>query len=302
MKDSLIKSTTKRYRAERRIGLWFTLPALITMAATVLYPIIWSFKISLFESKGMMTSGPFVGLENYIYVLKSKLFQEALWQTIGFVAATIFIELVLGFAIALVLNRNLPGSKLFRILFTLPLMISMIVAGLQWRWLFADQYGVINNIIGSFGIEGPLWLGSVWGARASVLLANVWLAAPFSILVLLAALAALSDDLYEAARLDGANSFQMFWRITLPLLKPTILLILVLRLSDSFRLFDLVYIMTNGGPGGSTEVLSTFIYKNTFTNLNFGTGAAASFLVMILIMVICFILFKILRPKEVPNK
>lgn len=298
MAVSTAKAARMHGRSRRRAGIWFTLPALVVMAATVLYPIIWSLKISVFRSQGVMSSGPFVGLDNYVKVLKSNQFQDALFNTTGFVVTTILAELIIGFAVALVLNRGLPGTKFFRVLFTLPLMIAPIVAGLQWRWLFADQYGAINQVLALFGVNGPLWLGSVWGAREAVLIANIWLASPFVILILLAAMSSLSEDLYEAARLDGANAFQIFRKITLPLLKPAILMILVVRISDAFRVFDLVYILTNGGPGGSTEVLSSYIYKSTFTSLNFGTGAAASFLVMILIMLVSFVLFKILRPKE----
>lgn len=298
MAVSMVKKTGRHDKSRRIAGIILTLPALIVMAATVLYPILWSFKISLFESEGMMSSGSFVGLGNYIKVLQSSQFQNTLWNTLGFVLTTIIVELIVGFAVALVLNRSLPGTKFFRIIFTLPLMIAPVVSGLQWRWLFADQYGVVNHVLGLLGIDGPLWLGSVWGAKTAVLIANVWLATPFVILILLAAMASLSEDLYEAARLDGASAVQIFWRITLPLLKPAILMILVVRLSDAFRVFDIVYILTQGGPGGSTEVLSTYIYKNTFTGLHFGQGSAASFLVMLMIMAVSFGLFRILRPKE----
>ncbi|WP_424769401.1 carbohydrate ABC transporter permease [Paenibacillus sp. sgz302251] len=298
MSVSAMKKTGKYDRSRRISGIMLTLPALLVMAATVLYPILWSLKISVFESEGIMSTGSFVGLENYWTVLNSSQFQKALVNTLGFVSATIIVELFIGFVIALVLNKSLPGTKFFRVIFTLPLMIAPVVSGLQWRWLFADQYGVVNAVLKLVGIDGPLWLGTVWGARSAVLIANVWLATPFVILILLAAMSSLSEDLYEAARLDGANAFQIFRLITLPLLKPAILMILVVRLSDAFRVFDIVYILTQSGPGGSTEVLSTYIYKNTFTGMHFGQGSAASFLVMILIMIISFVLFRVLRPKE----
>ncbi|PZE22838.1 carbohydrate ABC transporter permease [Paenibacillus xerothermodurans] len=298
MAVSAMRKVRTHDRSRRVAGIVLTLPALLIMAATVLYPILWSLKISLYKSEGMMSSGSFVGFDNYAKVLQSSQFQSALWNTLGFVAATIIMELIIGFAVALVLNRSLPGTALFRVIFTLPLMIAPVVSGLQWRWLFADQYGVVNYVLGLVGIDGPLWMGSVWGARAAVLIANIWLATPFVILILLAAMSSLSEDLYEAARLDGANAVQIFHSITLPLLKPALLMILVVRLSDAFRVFDIVYILTQSGPGGATEVLSTYIYKNTFTGLHFGQGAAASFVVMLLIMLVSFGLFRILRPKE----
>ncbi|NHN34977.1 carbohydrate ABC transporter permease [Paenibacillus agricola] len=298
MAESVMNKGGKHNRSRRIAGILLTLPALIVMGATVLYPILWSLKISLYQSEGMMSSGSFVGLGNYVKVLQSTQFQDALWNTLGFVATTIIIELIIGFTVALVLNRSLPGTTFFRVIFTLPLMIAPIVSGLQWRWLFADQYGVVNYVLNLVGIKAPLWMGSVWGAKTAVLIANVWLATPFVILILLAALSSLSEDLYEAARLDGANPLQIFLNITLPLLKPAILMILVIRLSDAFRVFDIVYILTQSGPGGATEVLSTYIYKSTFTGLHFGHGAAASFLVMLMIMVVSFVLFRVLRPKE----
>ncbi|EXX84952.1 ABC transporter permease [Paenibacillus darwinianus] len=298
MSVSAKKRNGKHDRSRRTAGILLTLPALLVMAATVLYPILSSFKLSIYESQGMMSTGAFVGLDNYWKVLQSSQFQSSLRNTFGFVSVTIIVELIIGFAVALVLNRSLPGTKFFRIIFTLPLMIAPVVSGLQWRWLFADQYGVVNALLELVGIDGPLWLGTVWGARTAVLIANVWLATPFVILILLAAMSSLSEDLYEAARLDGANAFQTFRTITLPLLKPAILMILVVRLSDAFRVFDIVYILTQSGPGGSTEVLSTYIYKNTFTGLQFGQGSAASFLVMLLIMIVSFVLFRLLRPRE----
>jgi len=212
--------------------------------------------------------------------------------------ATIIIELIIGFAVAIVLNQVLPGSKVFRVIFTLPLMIAPVVSGLQWRWLFADQYGVINYILSTIGLKGPLWLATPWGAKASILISDVWLATPFVILILLAAMSSLPEEFYEAAQLDGARSDQIFRYITLPLLRPALLLILVIRLSDAFRVFDIVYIITQGGPGGATEVLSTYIYKDTFTNLNFGVGSAASFIVMIIIAIVSYSCVRLLRPRE----
>lgn len=292
------KKKVRRY-SKGRSGFFLTLPSLIVMGAIMYFPILWSLRISLYSSDSIITGTPkFVGFSNYINVKNSDRFQSALWQTASFVAVTIIIELIIGFAVALVLNRGLPRTRIYRILFSLPLMVAPVVSGLQWRWLFADQYGLVNYILSKFGIEGPLWLANPWGARSAVLIANVWLATPFVILVLLAALSSLPEELFEAARIDGANGIQIFRSITLPLLRPALLLILVIRLSDAFRVFDVVYILTFGGPGGATEVLSSYIYKLTFTSLRFGEGAAASFFVLIIISAVSYAFFKLLRPKE----
>lgn len=283
--------------SRERKGLFLTLPTLIIMTITVFLPILWSLRLSFSKTNIKMSDMSFVGFKNYINVLQSNDFLNVLLQTFGFVMTTLFFEFLIGFAVAIVLNRSLPGTNLFKLLFTLPLIMAPVVSGLQWRWLFADQYGAINNILSFVGIKGPLWMVDPWAARGAVLLSNLWLAAPFVILVLLAAMSSLPEELYEAAKIDGAKSYQVFRYITLPLLKPAILLILVVRLADAFRVFDIVYILTQGGPGGSTEVLSTYIYKEIFTKLNFSEGAAASFIVMLIISIVSYFSFRLLRPK-----
>jgi multiple sugar transport system permease protein len=285
-------------RSDGRKGFFLTLPTLVIMAITVFYPIFWSLKLSFSSTNLKMTEFEFIGLKNYTEVLQSKEFINVLLQTTGFVITTIILELIVGFIVAIALNRALPGTNLFKLIFTLPLMIAPVVSGLQWRWLFADQYGPINYILSIFGMEGPLWLVDPWAARAAVLISNLWLATPFVILVLIAAMASLPEELFEAAKIDGAKSYQIFRYIMLPLLKPAILLILVVRLADAFRVFDIVYIITQGGPGNATDVLSSYIYKEIFTKMNFSEGAAASFIVMIIVAVISFVSFRLLRPKE----
>ncbi|MCJ7840696.1 sugar ABC transporter permease [Lederbergia sp. NSJ-179] len=293
----MANSKLKVGASRERKGLFLTLPTLVIMAITVFLPILWSLRLSFSKTNIKMTDMSFVGFKNYIHVLQSNDFLNVLLQTFGFVITTLFFEFVIGFVVAIVLNRSLPGTNLFKLLFTLPLIMAPVVSGLQWRWLFADQYGAINNILSLVGIKGPLWMVDPWAAKGAVLISNLWLAAPFVILVLLAAMSSLPEELYEAAKIDGAKSYQVFRYITLPLLKPAILLILVVRLADAFRVFDIVYILTQGGPGGSTEVLSTYIYKEVFTKLNFSEGAAASFIVMLIISIVSYFSFRLLRPK-----
>lgn len=293
----MANSKLKVGASRERKGLFLTLPTLVIMAITVFLPILWSLRLSFSKTNIKMTDMSFVGFKNYIHVLQSNDFLNVLLQTFGFVITTLFFEFVIGFVVAIVLNRSLPGTNLFKLLFTLPLIMAPVVSGLQWRWLFADQYGAINNILSLVGIKGPLWMVDPWAAKGAVLISNLWLAAPFVILVLLAAMSSLPEELYEAAKIDGAKSYQVFRYITLPLLKPAILLILVVRLADAFRVFDIVYILTQGGPGGSTEVLSTYIYKEIFTKLNFSEGAAASFIVMLIISIVSYFSFRLLRPK-----
>lgn len=280
-------------------GLFMTLPAIIVMLVTVLYPIGWSLALS-FSDSGSVFSGhfDFIGLDNYIQVIQSPAFQNAFGNTLKFVACTIIWEMVVGFLVALTVNSQPPGHKVFNLLFTLPLMMAALVAALQWRWMLTDQYGVVNNILSFFGIKGPTWFARPDAAFWAIIICNLWLAVPFCILNLVSGLLTIPESLYEAGKLDGANMFQTFWYITLPQLKSTVLTILVIRLADAFRVFDSIYILTSGGPGNATEVISTYVYTTSFTKLEFGRGAAASFLELIVVGSVCLALFRLMGNSE----
>jgi multiple sugar transport system permease protein len=284
----------------QRIGLLFTLPAIITVALVIGYPLLWAANLSFQSEDAIAPQGDphYVGLDNYAAMLGSSDFRAAMFQTGGFVITTISLELLIGFPIALLLSRRLRGIGIFKLIVTLPLLMAPSVAGLLFRFLFADQYGAINHLLSMVGIEGPLWVADPWAARAAILIANLWLATPFVILVLLAGMASLPEEPFEAARVDGATGRQLLRYIMLPLLRPAILVILVVRLTDAFRIFDLVYILTGGGPGDFTQVASTFIYRETFVRLHFPQAAAASFLLVGLVVLLSVLLFRVLRTRQ----
>lgn len=249
----------------------------------MLYPIGWTVWLSLNGANTALRGGvDFVGLANYVRIAQIIDFRAALSQTLGIVAASFVLEAVLGLAIALALHRSLAGTPVFRAVVALPLMVAPVVGALAWRFMFADGYGMIDTIAQQFCYEGPLWFANVWLARAAVVIANLWLALPFTVLVLLAGLTALPTDPIEAARVDGASSWQILTRVMLPLLRPVIAVIIVIRLADAFRIFDVVYVLTGGGPANRTDVLSTFIYRQMFTVFDFAGGAAASVLLVII--------------------
>ena len=284
----------------QRIGLLFTAPAIVVVAVVIGLPLLWAANLSLLSADALAPRGDphYVGLDNYVAMLATRDFREAMIQTTGFVATTLTLELLIGFPIALLLNRTLPGIGIFKVIVALPLLLAPSVAGLLFRFLFADQYGAINHVLSLVGIEGPLWVANPWAARAAILIANLWLATPFVVLVLLAGLASLPADPFEAARVDGARGWQLVRYITLPLLRPAILVILVVRLTDAFRIFDLVYILTGGGPGNFTDVASTFIYRETFVRVHFPQAAAASFLLVGFVALLSTILFRLLRTQR----
>jgi multiple sugar transport system permease protein len=230
-----------------------------------------------------LTGAPdFVGLDNYLRIAANSDFLAALAQTLGIVAASFVLEAAFGLAAALALHRGLAGTRVFRAVVALPLMVAPVVGALAWRFMFADGYGMIDTLMQELGHEGPRWFADVWLARATIVIANLWLALPFTVLMLLAGLTALPAEQLEAARVDGASAWQMLTRVTLPLLKPVIAVILVIRIADAFRIFDVVYVLTGGGPANRTDVLSTFIYRQMFTAFDFGGGAAASVLLVLI--------------------
>ena len=270
--------------ARRRafVGLALTVPALAALALTLLYPIGWTVWLSLNSNKTALRGTPdFVGLHNYIRIALNQDFQNALVQTIGLTAVSFFLEAVIGLTVALALDRGLGGTKIFRAIVVLPLMVAPVVGALAWRFMFAAGYGLINSLAHMFGGAGPLWFSNIWLARTAVVIANLWLALPFDILVLLAGLANLPQEPLEAARVDGASPTQILFRIILPILKPVIAVILVIRIADAFRIFDVVYVLTGGGPANKTDVLSTFIYRQMFSVFDFSGGAAAAVLLVL---------------------
>ena len=300
-RDSGVHISPRANAADRRrvlAGLGLTVPALIALGLTMVYPVLWTIWLSLNGPNTAMRGTPdFRGLSNYARIAGSNEFQQALWQTIGLVAASFVLEAVIGLAVALAIHRGLRGSRIFRTIVALPLMVAPVVGALAWRFIFVDGYGMIDSIMGLFDADGPLWFADIWLARLSVVIANLWMALPFDILVLLAGLASLPTDPIEAAQVDGASPRQILFTIVLPLLKPVIAVILVVRLADAFRIFDVVYVLTGNGPANSTDVLSTFIYRQMFTVLDFPGGAAAAVLLVLITAILSLLAVLLLRPR-----
>jgi multiple sugar transport system permease protein len=284
-----------------RTGILLTAPAILALGITVVYPLIWTVSLSLQKfSLGVNAAPPtFAGLDNYLRVLRSPAFRQALLQTLGYVAVTLAVELALALPIAVILQRETRGRRRLRLVIAVPLMIAPVVASLAFKFLFSDGYGLVNRGLDLIGVGGVSWFANVWLARGTVLVTNLWLALPFVVLVLLAGLSSISDDLKQAARMDGATSWQIFTRITVPLLKPAILIILVIRLADAFRTFDAVYVLTGGGPANSTEVMSSYLYKLMFNNADFAGGAAATVIFVLIIAASAGAIFFALRDKAV---
>ncbi|MDX2242542.1 MAG: sugar ABC transporter permease [Leptolyngbyaceae cyanobacterium bins.302] len=280
-------------RAREQRTAWILLfPSLLLLLLVFAYPILRAFWLSLFDkSLGTQLQPVFSGLDNYVRMAGDGRFWQSFWTTIMFTGASVVLELILGMGIALVLHQKFFGRSLVRTSALVPWALPTALIGLAWAWIFNDQYGVVNDILQRAGVidTGINWLGEPTLALIAVIIADVWKTTPFISILLLAGLQSISDDLYEAHSLDGANAWQSFWRITVPLLMPQILIAVLFRFAQAFGIFDLIAVMTGGGPGGATEVVSLYIYSTVMRYLDFGYGAAlvvVTFLLLVLAVAI----------------
>ncbi|MGB9780348.1 MAG: carbohydrate ABC transporter permease [Caldanaerobacter sp.] len=284
----------KIYLNEQLLGYFLVSPALTCIVLVALYPVLNTFKLSLYNMQlqliGLMH---FVGLQNYISLFHDSRFWSATFNTIVFTIVSVSLELILGMIMALLMNKSFRGTGLVRAAVLIPWAIPTVVSALMWKFIYNDQFGILNDILMKMGLidHYKAWLGTPSLALGAAIFADVWKTAPFMGLLLLAGLQNIPNELYEAATVDGAGSIRQFFTITLPLLKSTILVALIFRTLDAFRVFDLIFVLTGGGPGNSTEVLSIYAYKTLFRNLDFGMGSAIA--VIIFIFVFIFAMFYI---------
>jgi multiple sugar transport system permease protein len=262
-------------------------PALVLLALVFIYPIVRAFWLSLFtQNLGTELQPVFAGLGNFGRMVGDGRFWQSFGNTTLFTVVSVAIEMVLGMGVALVLHQSFRGRGVVRAIALLPWALPTAVMALAWAWIFNDQYGVLNDLLMRLGlIQQPInWLGEPNLAIAALIAADVWKTTPFISIILLAGLQSISQDLYEAHAIDGATPWQSFRQITLPLLMPQLLIALLFRLAQAFGIFDLVQVMTGGGPAGATETVSLYIYSTIMRYLDFGYGAAlvvATFLVLI---------------------
>lgn len=257
------------------------------------YPIGRSLWLSFFDQNLATGLEPvFAGLNNYARIAGDGRFWQSFWITTRFTVITVVLELILGMGIALVLNQAFRGRNLVRTIAILPWALPTALIALGWTWIFNDQYGIANDILLRLGLiqQGINWLGSPFTANLALIVADVWKTTPFISILLLAGLQSIPGDLYEAHALEGATPWQSFYRITLPLLMPQIIIAMLFRFAQAFGIFDLMAVMTGGGPGGSTEVVSLYIYATAMRYLDFGYSAAmvvVTFLLLIIAVLIC---------------
>jgi ABC-type sugar transport system permease subunit len=276
-------------KSSPRAALLFLLPSVIFVGLFSIFPIVESFRLSFYR---LILTLPWlgqkmVGLENYTDLVSDPVARDAIGTTLIFIAVTIPLELLLGLGIALVLNQGFRGRGLLRAVVLVPWAIPTVVSSQMWRFIFNDRYGLVNFLL--FGADTSRYIAPLadpYLAMISIMAAEIWKTTPFAALILLAGLQGISDDLYEAASVDGASSWQKFRHITLPLLKPALLLALLFRTIDALRVFDLVYVMTQGGPADATNVLQFYGYKKTFAEGMVGYGSAIAVTVFAISLVL----------------
>jgi multiple sugar transport system permease protein len=272
---------------QRRTALLLISPAIIVLLAINLFPIVYAVYISFHHWTLARPQPPrFAGWFNYEEALSDERFINAIWVSFSFVTLAVAVEFVLGFLLAFVFNARLRGLATLRRVSMLPVMVMPLVVGLVWFYMFNENFGVVNWFVSLFGGPRIPFLTQDTLALWSLVIADVWQWTPFVMLVLFAALQSLPEYVYEAGRMDGLSGWQMFWRITLPLLRPAIWVVLILRVVDAFRMLELVFMMTKGGPAGYTEVLPWYLYTTGFLSLDLGYAAAMAVLMLILVTIV----------------
>jgi multiple sugar transport system permease protein len=278
----------------------FLAPAAVVLVVALMYPVgymVWASFLNWNPSQ-RIGEAEFVGLANYTRLLGDEQFRESFSVTLVFASVVVSIEMVLGVGLALLLDRNLRGMSVLRTLFILPMMIAPIVVGLMWRYMYHPTVGVFNRTLVGLGFEPIPWLSDPTWALISVIIADIWQWTPFIFILSLAALQSLPRSTMEAARIDGATAWQTILYVKLPLMVPVLIVTGLLRLIDAFKVLEVILILTNGGPGLSTEILSLRISRTASEFRELGTAAAMSNLLLILLMILTLVMFTVTKITE----
>lgn len=283
-------------RRAKFLHVWFLLPCFAVVLFLVVFPLIYSLSLSFFSWNLTMAylGKAWVGLDNYISIFTE---DERFWKTLSntflMVGLAVGVEFLIGIGLALLLTREIPGRKIFSVVLLVPMMIVPVVVGMVWRLLYHTSYGLLNFFLRSFHIsEGIDWLGDPSVALYSIIIADIWQWTPLIFLILLGGIMSLPKEPYEAAQLDGASASQIFIYITFPLLKNIITIALLLRTIDAFKLFDKIWVLTQGGPGLTTENIPMYIYYKAFRYFDMGYAAALSYILLIIVSTIATFLLR----------
>lgn len=271
----------------------FLAPAIIILVVALLYPVGYMIYASFLDWNPSQHIGEadWVGLRNYGNLAKDASFHESMWVTLKFASIVVVLEMIIGVGLALLLDRNIRGMSLLRTIFILPMMIAPIVVGLMWRYMYHPSVGIFNQTLKDLGFEPIPWLSDSWWSFTSVVIADIWQWTPFIFILALAALQSLPRSALEAARIDGASEWQQVWYIKIPLMMPVLIITLLLRLIDAFKVLEVILVMTNGGPGLSTEILALRIARTASEFRELGVAATMSNYLLIVLLILTFSMF-----------
>ena len=297
----------KNFFRYQNVGIFFVLPAFLYMLFFVGYPIVSNIILSLQDVTVrtlLSDTKEFVGLKNYIDLFKTdNVLLLSLWNTLLFTVGSLLFQFIIGFALALLFNNKFPGNKPVRGLLMMPWMIPVTVTALIFKFMFGTDVGIINYILRALGLisENIDWLTNTATALPATIIANIWIGIPFNMILIATGLTAIPTELYESAAIDGAGKFHTFWKITLPMLRPTIESVLILGFIYTFKVFDLVYVMTSGGPVNATQLLSTYSYKLSFEMFKYSRGAAVANILFVVLFFVSLVYLKLTYSGEEEN-
>ena len=288
MKRNEIAKLNSAQAATNRFGIGMLTPTLIVLLVMTAYPLIFTFVYSFTDYNYLKgtENASFVLFDNYVSLFKNGYFQQAVWNTIKFTILAVVLEMALGLLIAVFVNSLKRGQKIMRTLLLLPYLLPAVTVALSWRMMLSANYGIINQFLKGLGLPVFNWFMDTKTAFGTILLIDVWQNVPFVFLLLYASLQSVSENQYEAARIDGAGFFQQFWYITLPNIKGSRALCALLRTIDTFRLFEKVNVLTGGGPAGTTTTITQFLYTYGIKSLDFGFGSAGAIVMTLLVLIL----------------
>ena len=282
--------------ADRRFGWFMSAPSLALLLAVILFPVFWALFTSVHDYTLIAPNfDTFTGADNYLKALGTPEFRDSLWLTTLFVLAVVIIEFIIGFAVALMLNSVERYKSIYYAILLCPLLMNPVIVGLIWRMFLHPSLGIVNYLLSVVSIAPVNWLGSTKVAIWTIIMVDIWHQVSFMIVLLLAGLSALPKEPYEAARVDGAGTIRAFLHITLPLMAPVIAVTLLIRMIFAVKTYDLIYIMTRGGPGTATDFVSYFIYRTAFVSLTIGEASAMSAILLVLILGLTVWLYRYMR-------
>ncbi len=276
------------------------LPVILYLVIFFGYPLYYSITVSL-QDYNLQTEytgiAPFIGLKNYINVWQDITVHVAAWHTVIFTVGSIVPQFLIGLGLALFFTKKFPLSRFLRSLMLLPWLLPLVVSGTVWKWLFDETNGIIDQMLAGLHLLPAHygWLTTPGWALAAIIITNIWIGIPFNMVLIYSGLQGISGEVYEAAAIDGANKWQQFWYITVPLLRPVIGVVLLLGLIYTLKVFDVVYVMTGGGPANATQIFATWSYNLSFSQQLFGQGAALGNIILIISLVVALIY---LRPQR----